>query len=391
VTQKKSKWLRVKEKTVNYFKTISIPGIPQIVTTESYFSKFLCLALITGVFAFGFYNISLAVNDYYKFDKITNIERVNPDSVAFPAITICALGEYLRERYVNGRFISRDHIQIQTDNKLRIGNFLETRNVPDYINYLDFFKIPDRTDCFRFNAITNKSSGLVKSLDRNEKLFFFVRDFYYEDISESEYLNYSLVWPHLSVYIGDNHLNSFEVLDYVNLQRGQFHEIEIEKDSIETKLSEPHNHCKGSVCEPYQQWNCIEACFYKEIKNKYNCSFPLSLFAVGGFGLCANNFTNYKKEFLQVCHNECHFEDCLSEKFSFNYIFSRPLRDRFTFLSFSFSSFSSLNITQIAKTDGFTFLNNIGGGLGLFMGIAFPNLIEFCQFVFELVLIAFSR
>ena len=63
----------------------------------------------------------------------------------------------------------------------------------------------------------------------------------------------------------------------------------------------------------------------------------------------------------------------------------------FTAFLFSFGEFSTLNITQIPKIDGFTYINNIGVGLGLFMGIAFPNLIEFIQFCFEIFLILFVQ
>ena len=63
--------------------------------------------------------------------------------------------------------------------------------------------------------------------------------------------------------------------------------------------------------------------------------------------------------------------------------------DGYAGFSFFLSDFSSLNISQIPKTDWFTALNNIGGGLGLFMGIAFPNLIEFLQFIFEISFTAF--
>jgi len=58
---------------------------------------------------------------------------------------------------------------------------------------------------------------------------------------------------------------------------------------------------------------------------------------------------------------------------------------------FKFHDLSTLNITQIPKTDSFTFLNNISGGLVLFMGIAFPYLIEFFQFILEIILIIFIR
>ena len=54
---------------------------------------------------------------------------------------------------------------------------------------------------------------------------------------------------------------------------------------------------------------------------------------------------------------------------------------------FTFRDMSSLNITQIPKTDLWTFINNIGGGLGLFMGIAFPNIVELLQFLADILII----
>jgi hypothetical protein len=56
---------------------------------------------------------------------------------------------------------------------------------------------------------------------------------------------------------------------------------------------------------------------------------------------------------------------------------------------FSFYYLSTFSITQIPKTDVFTFINNIGGGLGLFMGIAFNNIIEFLQFITDICMKAF--
>ncbi len=79
----------MKAMTFEYFKTISIPDVPQIVNTESYLLKLLLTVVILGVFGFGFDKISQAVAGYCKFDKITNIERVNPENVTFQAIAIC--------------------------------------------------------------------------------------------------------------------------------------------------------------------------------------------------------------------------------------------------------------------------------------------------------------
>ena len=121
---KRGKWSKVKDKTVNYLKIISIPGIPQIVTTESYLSKLLWTVLIVVIFALGFENITYAVVDFYKFDKITNIERVTPENVTFPAITICTYYEYYKiHKFKNGSDIKKG-IKIKNDNNSRISNFI---------------------------------------------------------------------------------------------------------------------------------------------------------------------------------------------------------------------------------------------------------------------------
>jgi len=139
--------------------------------------------------------------------------------------------------------------------------------------------------------------------------------------------------------------------------------------------------------------NCIEACIFKEIKNKYNCTFQETLFSIQGLSQCVHEYWVLKREFSESCLKECPLKSCFSEKFTFDSTPSDPNVHGHTgtVFRFNFRELSSLNITQIPKTDPFTFLNNIGGGLGLFMGIAFPNLIEFFQFILEIILIIFFK
>jgi len=396
VSTKKRKLLVVKAKTIDYFKTISIPGVSKIVTTESYLLKLLWIVLILCVFGFGFDNISQAVADFYKYDKITNIERVNPENVTFPAITVCTEEGYRREHIRNGTLIKEERVFSnlirQFVNFQRTGFYFFKNNLTLNINNnLDNFKISNPFnglffDCLRFNALTNKSLKLFKasSLEDGPRIFF--KNLFYEDISYDEYYLYTFFYDYFFVYVDDNSLNSFESLQYLQIRRGSFNAIEVEKVSVETKLPEPYNPCKkSSVDDPYHQMNCIETCTYKEIKNKYNCTFQSTLFSIQGFRQCVLNYRVLKTEFSANCLNECPLESCYSEKFTF---YSSPsfALDSTEFRLY-FRELSSLNITQIPKTDGFTFLNNIGGGLGLFMGIAFPNLIEFFQFILEIILI----
>ena len=246
-------------------------------------------------------------------------------------------------------------------------------------------------DYLRFNSITNRSVELFKASSIEDFLDIFFTNFYREDISKKEYYNYTFIFDSFLVYVGDNFLNSFENLQYLELKSVIAYDIQIEKVSTETKLPEPYNPCKkSSVDEPYHQIDCIEACTYKQIKNKYNCTFHSTLFSIQGFRQCVRKYSGLKVEFSASCLKECPLESCFSEKFTF-YSTTRFSNSHYTSFRFYFRELSTLNITQIPKTDGFTFLNNIGGGLGLFMGVAFPNLIEFFQFILEIVLIIFIR
>ena len=358
------------------------------------------------IFACGFLNISLAVTDYKHFDVITNIKRVTPSNVTFPAITFC-LPYYYRDHHINGTVKKRELIVIKNDNISRITNFIDSRATRLYTerdsflkftNYLDTFKIPINIavvslfECFRFNGATNGFESFKVSSTR-DYFEIGIENFYKEEINSNEYYNYSFTSnQYFFIFIGDNNLNSFEKLEPFQLAFNYEHIIKIEKESIEMKLPEPYNSCQESfVDKPYHQENCIDSCIYREIKNKYNCTNPLSLFAIRGLKQCeiGKSYDSFKKEFFPGCFKECPLTSCFLEKFT-PYI-STTASNYFTTLKFSFRDLSSLNITQIPKIDSFTFLNNIGGGLGLFMGIAFPNLIEFFQFIIEILHVTFYQ
>jgi hypothetical protein len=399
LNKNRRRWSKIKEKTHNYFRAISIPGISKIVTTENALFKIAWTTLILAAFALGFWNISLAITDYYDYDKITNIERVKPPNVTFPAITICAYESYNQNYYKNGKFVSSQKISIGPNDVIRIKNFLDFNStffyqyrpsaVLNISSYLDFFKMPDDHDCLRFNGVTNKSSGQFSTNKTDDYFKLLLNNFYIENITGNAYYNYSFV-NSFKVYITDNYLNSFSSLEPIYLDFNNRYDVDIDKSSIEVKLSEPFNNCKkSSVNEPNHKANCVTMCIYEKIKNGYGCTFPLSLFSVAGLNQCniqGKGFEDLRREFFEGCQKECP-ESCLSEKF--NRDIEKTQTNGSTLFQFSFRDLSTLNITQIPKTDLFTFINNIGGGLGLFMGIAFPNFIEFLQFIFEIIFIAF--
>ena len=236
----------------------------------------------------------------------------------------------------------------------------------------------------------NQSHELFVATSSFDALNIRINHSYHEPISKNEYFKFNLHLMSFYVYVGDNYLNSFEDVEYILLYSSNNHDIELDRTSIEIKLPEPYNQCKEfSIDEPNHQSNCITSCIYRRVQDKYNCTFHLSLFTIPGLDRCYEYlYVNLREEFSASCLKECPLKSCYSEKFTpsiLSYKTSYPYTDFY----FSFIDFDSLNITQIPKTDSFTFINNIGGGLGLFMGIAFPNLVEFVQFIVEIGLIYF--
>ena len=382
---------------------MAIPGIRLIVTTDNYLFKASWAILLLISFGFGIYNISYAANNYYQFDVITNIERVTPDNVTFPAITICAYNLFWKTHYKNGSIIKDELIGNQ--NYPKIFNFLDLELTSFYsnkpptdfkaIDRIDSFKTPDSIlDCLRFNGLTNKSIQLFKASSTTDLFKVGIKNNYIVPISDNEYLNFSFHIPYLYVYIHESHLNSLENIEPISLRINSHNVIGILKDSIEIKLTEPYNPCKeSSIDEPIHQLNCIGNCIFKEIKDKYNCTFLQSLFAIKGFAECElvrKEYLDFEKEFTPDCLKECPLVSCFSEKFTYDVRTTIDLNSQTIFVFF-FRDLSTLNITQIPKIDGFTFINNIGGGLGLFMGIAFPTLVEFIQFIFEIFSITFYQ
>jgi hypothetical protein len=88
---KSGKFYRLKQKGVNFFTKISIPGIPSIFSTENIFFKLLWAFLVLTSFSVGFYNIADLTQGFYKYEVITNVERFTEKNFTVPAITIYLL------------------------------------------------------------------------------------------------------------------------------------------------------------------------------------------------------------------------------------------------------------------------------------------------------------
>ena len=152
--------------------------------------------------------------------------------------------------------------------------------------------------------------------------------------------------------------------------------------------------------------NCIEKCINTEIQSKHNCSIP-SYFRAHGLAECGGELKAYKSglksvesklyedhiadmrnlmgQFYWACEKEC-AKECRSVLLN-TQVYSSVIGKGGKYFAFSISDFSSLHVQQIPKMSGFSFISDIGGCLGLFIGISFLSFAEVLQFLIEVLFI----
>lgn len=335
------------------------------------------------------------MTDYCNYDVITNIERISPEKVTLPAVTICTNSFQKAYFYKNGSFIKREEVDdIDFRNFISMYTFSPTRDSD--INNLEFFSFRSNAlfICLRFNGITNRSLETVSKT--SDYLFIKTKDRYREDISADEYIEYSL--SNLLAFATDNYLNSFNnkplpiKINPLAFALGTSNIIKIEKTDIEYKLPTPYNNCTDSYPRTgeinYRQANCIEMCINRELGTNYNCSVS-SFYELKGLQRCDAYFSSFRYRLSFICEKECpkHCETAkLYIRSSVDYSFPG-----FTAFKFTMSDLTSFKITQIPKIKEFGLISSIGGSLGLFVGISLLGLVEIIDIVIEVFVILFTQ
>ncbi len=360
---------------------------------------------------YGLYNITKTVVDYYNFDVITNIERITQHNAPFPSVTIC---------YPNEGIYCTDHSKETDYQENSIKNPLYNFTIKSMVKYakykgkyldlndLQAFRILNSNgNCVRFNGIDMVTgNNSLETVDSLEDSFEIVIDNYFSENISGIYYEYftsigksdRTLKPNFQAYVGDNYLNSYSNPIPLNLQLGFFSQISIVNTDIEKKLPKPFNPCVDPEDKAYRQTNCIEICINKNVQNKYNCSIQ-SYYRVDGLESCGTYFyskypfwlydsiyvENITSEFYDICEGQCS-KECHSTKFNVIILGAQqnvPLgppyygTNRFVFFV---SDFSTLLITQIPKMNFFDLVANIGGTLGLCVGLSLVSMIDLMSF-----------
>lgn len=124
----------------------------------------------------------------------------------------------------------------------------------------------------------------------------------------------------------------------------------------------------------------MKRCIHEEVENSLNCTFN-RLFALAGLDECKNPILKEYWDEDTKCERKCPVS-CDSTQFSTQdtVIETCSSKDVETAFIFTVFDLTSLETTQIPKMNAFSLVSNIGGALGLFLGIVFLDFIEIFEF-----------
>lgn len=296
--------------------------------------------------------------------------------MTFPAVTFCARDNY---------FQVKDGVRTQVSN-LSIRDFIAYdesyfRGSLIDMSPLEFFKITAyKGDCVRFNG---GSENLETVVSPSDSLDFYIKSL----ISDTENKSYEMTSIGIDVYLDNNNLNSY--LDIVPLKADMnlHYGIDVAKTESQVQLPFPYNNCTKKMAKTYLQQNCVERCIIDEVRHMYNCSLP-SYFTFKASDYCKNEKPTQHQSLIEELYSSCKrscSKECEGERFVSQIVWSRNLERNLTSFEIKVFDFSTLEITQIPKMNSFSLISNVGGLLGISLGLSLLSFVEIVDLFIEII------
>lgn len=421
-----NKLKEIKIKTIDILQTSSAHGIQNIIRSKNtiiiwMWSFFLVISTCTGS-----YFVIKSTLDYLKYHTVTTISIINEQKTQFPTVTFCG--------YPNINASLNETVK-----KIRFENIYYT-DISNKSKYFEEFTDLFGIKCFSFNSgknVYNKTFDLLNASIGG--LINSLRLDLYLDVPDG------FDYAELQIYIHNQSSPTYDI--YNNgfwVKTGSWNYYEIEKVYHE-QLSEPYNDCLKDVSEfkmnktiinqllqsnrKYLQTECFLFCSRLYAIEESNCGCQSSLLEfekecvrklsdkdlMNDSKKCvANYLKGFQNEMLnEKCRKYCPLEcDSLSysitqylglindkgkiskvrKEGSYGLEFDNyeELNKHFVGILVYFKDLKYTLIRQEPKTQMFDFISNIGGILGLFLGISFLSFIEIFEILIENLFILYK-
>ncbi|RNA07701.1 acid-sensing ion channel 2 [Brachionus plicatilis] len=404
--ERKSNNNKIENLVVESLESTTGHGIPNLVRSKSWPIKifwFICLSLSIG---FCVYNLTISIVDYFSFIAVTKISFERLDAIEFPTVTFCNKNPFLvripnsqnnmeenlrnksKEFFDSLLKLNSSESSFESFSRLSYNYSYITLQFQKYLSKVSFsiddmllscrfnnfkctkndFKImfvAGLGNCYKFNLATK--TGIEKTTIPGQKNGLMLELF-------SGYLNetYDLIRSSgMQLFIHNSSTIPFAEFDAINLPTGYETDIWISKQRV-SKLPSPYSDCIQNIfsldsfdsylyekCvnlfDRYQQKTCLLLCYHEYVKQQCGCYSP-----------DAFNIT-----FIQACENTnstaigC--ESVLAVNVFYNDISLNVIKE-----------FSAKTFEQLVA--------EIGGFLGLCMGISLLSVVEIFELIFKIIL-----
>lgn len=413
IRKKISKLSRIKSKTYEILTESTSHGLPNIFKTERNCIKIMWLILFLASSSLSVILVTKSIFDYLNFDVVTIIDVKYEMPTEFPAVTF-----YNLKNPTTNRTLKDILMRCRFNNKIC--------SESDFDTLRDRFNIVSYRFKKKLTYVAGKLYGLQMLL-------------YFPNISTSYSLQegYSLLIHNHSISSGMNGIFTNEGID---ISPGFYTNIIINR-IFASKLEEPYNKCIKDVSSvnsfnselyryivdktnyTYRQKDCFDFCIGRELFKYLNISNATDSWAVAFLTATKGakmsetlfaellkihiNFTQSKMN--EICVPECPLEcdtiryekslsfsklSPLALNFSNNFgesLTLKELQDSLMFINIYYDDLTYTSISQTEEIDIFGFISNLGGILGLFIGISFLSFAEIFELILEILFILFEK
>ena len=363
--QNVSKLKQLKKISKKFASASTVIGLARIVRADTKFMKICWIALTLVSLAIGLFLTSGTVKDYLEYDVFTQTKYISSSSSTFPSVTFCFKNPETKD--LNSFFEKAEFYFLNGSNA----------NLTGYPYYDEEFGHWGLANCIKFNHFNNKSRTKLFSAE-----------------SSGDYLSFEIdlrvKFDDMRVFLSDNYNNIIDWSQFViySLNVSGYYEMVLKKE-VDIKLEEPYNKCENLSDITYRQANCIIQCKNKNFANNYNCT--LRNFYSNSEYITCNKDINNTSEFDSDCQKICP-KECTTTKYDILVMNPQLALKSSETLEFYvwYLDLNYIERSQTPKMSGFSLLNEIGGALGLFVGITVLSLLEIFEYLFEIFLLFYK-
>ncbi len=406
-----NKLQKIKEKSLNLVLASTSHGLPNIFRTERIFIKILWFILFLFFSAIGLLMVAQSISNFFNYETLTLIELIYENPIRFPDTTFINMNNPRSNASINESFV---------------------------------FCFFDGRPCdFKFFEIIQDNLGFVsykfkeRNMSKSGYMFGLVLLINLGNISNS----ISGTGGLKVIFSNKTDIGYYGGLPTkgYNIPTG-FHSDLIVNKIFTSKLDLPYNRCIKDTNSSksfdsdlfrylvenskfsYSQDSCINYCIGREINIYFNISKKpddfLNIFYSNTnvsqteiFSYFLANINDINESCLKECPLECetvNYEPIISSsqfsldkliQFLKSYSFPNDLYKNLTqndfnnlvYMHIYFDSQGYKYVSESPKMEFIDLISNIGGNLGLFIGISFLSFFEIIELLLETLLILFEK